>query len=281
MKSGLGPNKGRQAARSALIHGFVTHLPDFSQPKTPGKIQKKLIYSKPQPLSAHIRQVKTASPSFKGSFVKEKKSVYSNDWANITPFRSKAQRRRKYLEINNLEMPEDEFDIEGNKDLSHIVFPTHTTVDNSSVLSNKSFSSSHLDTSLGNEKTLFRKDVTVMLDTLLHKYKSNLDPGEKSNDPSKDISTKLSSEVMELLKTPNVVKRRPSLLRKSNVESPFIDTPQSILKVKKIIQRPMSPSACSDISSSQNNNTINNIIVKLPPQTFQGILIFAFIEIYL
>ncbi|XP_042889843.1 protein split ends-like, partial [Penaeus japonicus] len=255
LRGGLGTAKKRQGARSALIHGYLTHLPDVAKKLSSANLSNRgpthTVYSKPQPLSAQIRQAasspKTAATSFNKMIQREQDTWPVNKGATTpyTPFRSKAQRRRGFgqaeaLGFGDINSPKLRDSI---RDISHTVFPSRVEASQCRYVDDEGdigLFSPAIKRSR-QEVSLLNDDTSRLMESVLRK---NI---HGSIDVNASVSQNISSDLLSLLQTPKIARKRKPLNR-SVGESPLADTPQSILKVRQMVQRPMSPSATSDTS---------------------------------
>nr|XP_045604615.1 protein ELYS-like isoform X1 [Procambarus clarkii] len=256
LRGGLGTAKKRQGARSALVHGYLTHLPDVAKRITCGPIRNvgssRTIYTKPQPLSAQIRQ---AAPSLKSHTANINKMLDTSldAWSSVkssptpyTPFRNKAQRRKvqeqpEIEEITSLFTPKRN---NSARDLSHVVFPSRVQASHSRLIEDEEGEIGLFRPAkrsrLGESFSL-HDDMSVLIDSVVRKTTYG------GPDASASIPQNISSDLMLLLQTPKIMRKRKSEVQ-PGVDSSLVDTPQSILKVRQMVQRPLSPAAASDTS---------------------------------
>ncbi|XP_068200188.1 protein ELYS-like isoform X2 [Palaemon carinicauda] len=250
IRGGYGMERKRQGVRSALIHGYLTHLPDVAKKITSSNAAKQMpartMYNKPQPLSAKIHQARFSPKSHAGMLEKimeDKQKAGTSFYgmnAPFTPFRNKSQRRQ------GLDLP-DEYVYEDislkrksvTKDISQVVFPSRI-MDLHSPLRNEDgeiglFSPVPKFKSHG-ESGLLGEDMTRMMESILRK--SVCDVREEAKSPAQTIS----ADLLSLLRTPKVSHKKRQSMRGAG-DSLLADTPQSILKVKQTILKPISPAS--------------------------------------
>ncbi|XP_066981353.1 protein ELYS-like isoform X2 [Macrobrachium rosenbergii] len=255
LRGGYGIERKRHGVRSALIHGYLTHLPDVAKRLTSSNMVKQVpartVYNKPQPLSAKIHQARFSPKSHAGMIEKmmEDKqkagtSLYGMN-APFTPFRNKAQRRQGF-DLTDDDVFED-ISLKRKsvtKDISQVVFPSRIMDLHSPSHDDDGeiglFNPAPKYSSLG-ESSLLREDMSKMMESILRKSVS--DVCEEVRSPAQTIS----ADLLSLLRTPKVTRRKRQSSRGAG-DSLLADTPQSILKVKQSIQRPISPSASSETS---------------------------------
>ncbi|XP_069945568.1 protein ELYS isoform X3 [Cherax quadricarinatus] len=253
LRGGLGAAKKRLGARSALVHGYLTHLPDVAKRMSCGATRnvgpKCAIYAKPQPLSAQIRQA-SSSPKSNAAVINRMLDNSQDIWSSVTtptpytPFRNKAQRRKAYdlsetEEVANLFTPKRK----NSRETSHVVFPSRVQASHSKYSEVDEgeiglYSPAVKRRSLG-DSTLLHDDVSKLMDSVLRKSIYGAPEANVS------ISQIISADLMSLLQTPKIMHRKKSGVRPS-IESPLVDTPQSILKVRQMVQRPLSPAPISE-----------------------------------
>ncbi|MPC16871.1 Protein ELYS [Portunus trituberculatus] len=249
LRGGLGTARRRHGTRSALVHGYLTHLPDVasrlsSGVKRPGP-PESIMYKKPPPLSAQIRQ-SSANIRSRASALEEQLGSPSLHTDPYTPFRSAAQRRRAY-EKGDL----DDYDIlvtprqkGSSRDASHVVFPSMETSpalflegETSGLFSLGPGRRSHLA-----ESTHIGDGVIKIMESVLKRSSMH-----NAATPRKSMTQTISADMLSLLQTPKIRrKRRPDT--RSGPDDTLTDTPQSILKVRQMVQRPLSPATASDAS---------------------------------
>ncbi|ROT67431.1 Protein ELYS [Penaeus vannamei] len=251
LRGGLGTAKKRQGARSALIHGYLTHLPDVAKKLSSANLSNRgpthTVYSKPQPLHPSSMQPQDTATNINKMIQREQDtwSVNKGVTTPYTPFRSKAQRRRGYgqpegLGFGDINSPKLR---DPTREISHTVFPSRVEAsqlryvddDGDIGLFSPTIKRSRQEVSLLND------DTSRLMESVLRK---NI---HSSMDVNASVSQNISSDLLSLLQTPKIARKRKPLNR-SVGESPLADTPQSILKVRQMVQRPMSPSATSDTS---------------------------------
>ncbi|XP_071534189.1 uncharacterized protein Elys isoform X2 [Panulirus ornatus] len=256
LRGGLGTAKKRQGARSALVHGYLTHLPDVAKRLTSGVIRKNgpthSIYTKPQPLSAQIRQAVSSPTSHASSINKmleHNQEAWPSKWGSTTPytpFRNKTQRRKTHEPVE----PEEFSDLftpkrKNLREASHVVFPSRVQALHSKYTAEEDgevglFSPAAKKSRFG-ESSLMRDDVSKLMESVLRRSIY----GGMGVDTS--VTMNISSDLMSLLQTPKIMRKRKSEVHPST-ESSLVDTPQSILKVRQMVQRPLSPSPASETS---------------------------------
>ncbi|XP_045138597.1 protein ELYS-like isoform X4 [Portunus trituberculatus] len=249
LRGGLGTARRRHGTRSALVHGYLTHLPDVasrlsSGVKRPGP-PESIMYKKPPPLSAQIRQ-SSANIRSRASALEEQLGSPSLHTDPYTPFRSAAQRRRAY-EKGDL----DDYDIlvtprqkGSSRDASHVVFPSMETSpalflegETSGLFSLGPGRRSHLA-----ESTHIGDGVIKIMESVLKRSSMH-----NAATPRKSMTQTISADMLSLLQTPKIRrKRRPDT--RPGPDDTLTDTPQSILKVRQMVQRPLSPATASDAS---------------------------------
>ncbi|KAG0728091.1 hypothetical protein GWK47_033213 [Chionoecetes opilio] len=76
---------------------------------------------------------------------------------------------------------------------------------------------------------------------------NTMDSMFKQNKSRFSMTQSISADMLSLLQTPKIMRKRRSENR-PGPEDTMADSPQSILKVRQMVQRPLSPSAASDAS---------------------------------
>ncbi|XP_064087385.1 protein ELYS-like isoform X3 [Macrobrachium nipponense] len=254
LRGGFGIERKRHGVRSALIHGYLTHLPDVAKRLTSSNMVKQVpartIYNKPQPLSAKIHQARFSPKSHAGMIEKmmeDKQKAGTSSYsmkAPFTPFRNRAQRRQGF-DFTDDDVFED-ISLKRKsvtKDISQVVFPSRIMDLHSPSRDDDGeiglFNPAPKYNSLG-ESSLLREDMSKMMESILRKSVSDV---YEEVSPAQTIS----ADLLSLLRTPKVTRRKRQSSRGAG-DSLLTDTPQSILKVKQSIQRPISPSASSETS---------------------------------
>ncbi|KAK3879519.1 hypothetical protein Pcinc_015928 [Petrolisthes cinctipes] len=265
----MGTGKKRQGARSALVHGYLTHLPDVASKLALNSSRKtspaQSTYVKPQPLSAQIR-LTTLSPRSRATSLREKLSTHSPSQQQkpqhepFTPFRTVAQRRHKYQPTESQDIIPIAFSAKNkslSRDASHVVFPSRIETSLASFLgggeeeeeekraesSGLLFSPIPSKRGRFSESSLLTDGTRSFMEMVQRKYSNLQGPG----DVNLSVSQTMSADVLSLLQTPKVKHKRKPVTTPAK-DATLIDTPQSILKVRQMVQRPISPSAASDAS---------------------------------
>ncbi|KAK4321740.1 hypothetical protein Pmani_007480 [Petrolisthes manimaculis] len=265
----MGTGKKRQGARSALVHGYLTHLPDVASKLALNSSRKtspaQSTYVKPQPLSAQIR-LTTLSPRSRATSLREKLSTLSPSQQQkpqhepFTPFRTAAQRRHKYHPTQSQDIIPIAFSAKNkslSRDASHVVFPSRIETSLTSFLgggeeeeeekraesSGLLFSPIPSKRGRFSESSLLTDGTRSFMEMVQRKYSNLQGPG----DVNLSVSQTMSADVLSLLQTPKVKHKRKPVTTPAK-DATLIDTPQSILKVRQMVQRPISPSAASDAS---------------------------------
>ncbi|XP_076032240.1 uncharacterized protein LOC143020018 isoform X2 [Oratosquilla oratoria] len=253
----LGTSRKRHGARTALVDGFLAQLPDESKKIVDGLRRSTYIYTKPKPLSAHIRQLKheRMSLSSRRQLQQGTSPVKQDLSAPFTPFRNKAQ-RRKYAGLES-EPDTDILNHSGRgtkRDVSHIIFPKHLEFSASDSLQQ---TEAPVTPSAKRRKTndsLLGHDTFKLIESLHEKCHrmSTLYMEDSYQDYNRSRCHNVSAEVLSLLQTPPVHKKISSSHAGQAADSSMADitTPQSILKVRKMLQRSRSPSVASESSTT-------------------------------
>ncbi|KAF2361736.1 ELYS beta-propeller domain [Trinorchestia longiramus] len=191
-------NKQKQAARTALLHCYSTHLQAIQPPSAIQAGHKRSEYSARQPLSACLRQAAlsplTKSKTFQARLSFAPQYDQPPQLEPFTPFRSRAERLQKRREA------------ELAKSECSLLFPSR----------------------------------------LLEG--SRLSGAVEASPARLSSLCNVSAHITALLSTPSAPRRaRPSLLSRapSTTDSTISSTPQSILKVRSLLKRPMSPCGTS------------------------------------
>ncbi|KAK8405675.1 hypothetical protein O3P69_001874 [Scylla paramamosain] len=247
LRGGLGTARRRHSTRSALVHGYLTHLPDVASRLSSAvkrHAPEPIMYKKPPPLSAHIRQ-SSANIRSRASALEDQLGSPPICVEPYTPFRNAAQRRRAY-EKGDL----DDYDIlvtprrKESRDASHVVFPSMET--SPTLLLEGETSGLY---SLGPGRRSHLGESTHIGDGLIKVMESALRRSsmQSAATPRKSMTQNISADMLSLLQTPKIKrKRRPDT--RPGPDDTLTDTPQSILKVRQMVQRPLSPATASDAS---------------------------------
>ncbi|XP_050715926.1 protein ELYS-like isoform X50 [Eriocheir sinensis] len=253
LRGGLGTARRRHGARSALVHGYLTHLPDVARRLSSGAVKRvgpaPTIYKKPPPLSAHIRQ-STYNIKSRATSLERQLSTPPLSTDPFTPFKTVAQRRQAYKlsDLDNYEVLVTPRKKESSRDASHVVFPTleyslHRPQEGEAGTASGVFSPAPPGKrNRLTESSLLGDSILKTMESVFRRSSMHT-----TTDARMSLSQSISADMLSLLKTPEVKRRRRPESR-PEADGILTDTPQSILKVRQMVQRPLSPSAASDAS---------------------------------